>query len=113
MLTNHSAKKTLVKRLEQNHLPHQEINGITGQNNEAGLGTYHSGDEEDQRYREFSIKQYIHFFKNTTFSFFDQNITGSSTSYVNIQNCTVNFHLKTFHNHPNPTMNYFFELGAP
>ena len=47
--TNHSARKTVVKKLKQAHLPKSEITGITGHRNESGLDPYDSGDEVDQR----------------------------------------------------------------
>ena len=48
-LTNHSARKTLVKKLRQNYIPKSEIIGITGHNSEADLNVYDSGNEEQQR----------------------------------------------------------------
>ena len=45
-LTNHSARKTLVKKLRQNYIPKSEIIGITGHSPEAGLDAYDSGNEE-------------------------------------------------------------------
>ena len=48
-LTNHSARKTLVKKLKQNQLPRSEIISITGHSTEAGLDPYDSGDENQQR----------------------------------------------------------------
>ena len=43
--TNHSARKTLVKKLKSSKVPKSEIIGITGHNSEAGLDAYDSGDE--------------------------------------------------------------------
>ena len=48
-LTNHSARKTLVKKLRQNYMQKSEIIGITGHNSEAGLDAYDSRNEEQQR----------------------------------------------------------------
>ena len=45
-LTNHSARKTLVKKLRQNYIPKSEIIGITGHSPEASLDAYDSGNEE-------------------------------------------------------------------
>ena len=45
-LTNHSARKTLVKKLRQNYIPKSEIIGITGHSREAGLDAYDSENEE-------------------------------------------------------------------
>ena len=45
-LTNHSARKTLVKKVRQNYIPKSEIIGITGHSPEAGLDAYDSGNEE-------------------------------------------------------------------
>ena len=47
--TNHSARKTLVKKLRKEHLPKSEIITITGHKTEAGLDAYDSGDEDMQR----------------------------------------------------------------
>ena len=47
-LTNHSSRKTLVKKLRRNYIPKSEIIGITGQNSEAGLDAYDSGNDEQQ-----------------------------------------------------------------
>jgi hypothetical protein len=121
-LTNHSARKTLVKKLKQNHVPKSEIIGITGHTTEAGLDAYDSGDEKEQR----SIS---HFIDNTTvaattseqqqhynpsdwlispsnpllqqpsFNFFDpklpnplQSTSSSSSTSFNFNNCSVNFY---------------------
>ena len=48
-LTNHSNRKTLVKKLKSNHVPRCEIIGITGHTKESGLDPYDSGDEFEQR----------------------------------------------------------------
>ena len=45
-ITNHSARKTLVKRLKQNNIAKSEIISITGISGEAGLDPYDSGDEK-------------------------------------------------------------------
>ena len=45
-ITNHSARKTLVKRLKQNNIAKSEIISITGISAEAGLDPYDSGDEK-------------------------------------------------------------------
>ena len=47
-LTNHSARKTLVKKLRQNNIPKSDIIGIADHNSEAGLDAYDSGNEEQQ-----------------------------------------------------------------
>ena len=41
-LTNHSARKTLVKNLRQNYIPKPEIIGITSHSSEAGHDVYDS-----------------------------------------------------------------------
>ena len=46
-LINHSARKSLVKKLRQNYIPKSEIIGITGHNSEAGLDAYDSGNEDN------------------------------------------------------------------
>ena len=54
-LTNHSARKTVVKKLKNAQVPRSEIVGITGHANEAGLDDYDSGDEFQQRKISFAI----------------------------------------------------------
>ena len=56
-LANHSARKTLVKKLKQKQVPKSEIISITGHNREAGLDAYDSSDEMQQ-------KQLSHFIDN-------------------------------------------------
>ena len=48
-LANHSARKTLVKKLKQQQVPKSEIISITGHNREAGLDAYDSGDQVQQK----------------------------------------------------------------
>ena len=48
-ITNHSAHKTLVKRLKQNNVAKSEIISVTGHSTEAGLDPYDSGDEKQQQ----------------------------------------------------------------
>ena len=48
-LANHSAKKTLVKKLKQQQVPKSEIISITGHNREAGLDAYDGGGEVQQK----------------------------------------------------------------
>ena len=95
-LTNHSARKTLVKKkkkLRQNHIPKSEIIGITGHNSEASLEAYDSGNEEEQLAISNAIdtvnKDPVHFqwshskpwvilpndgVKNSTFNFLNQKV---------------------------------------
>ena len=47
-ITNHSARKTLVKKLKSNNVPKSDIIAITGHTTEAGLDDYDSGNEEHQ-----------------------------------------------------------------
>ena len=54
---NHSARKTLMKKLKQQQFPKSEIISITGHNREAGLDAYDSGGEVQQ-------KQLSHFIEN-------------------------------------------------
>ena len=49
-ITNHSARKTLVKRLKQNNVAKSEIISVTGHSTEAGLDLYDSGDEKAAGY---------------------------------------------------------------
>ena len=48
-LANHSARKTLVKKLIQQQIPKSEIISISGHNCEAGLDAYDKGDELQQK----------------------------------------------------------------
>lgn len=48
-LTNHSARKTVVKKLKSSGIPKCEIQNITGHSSEQGLDDYDSGDENEQR----------------------------------------------------------------
>ena len=48
-LTNHSARKTVVKKLKSSGIPKCEIKNITGHSSEQGLDDYDSGDENEQR----------------------------------------------------------------
>lgn len=47
-LTNHSARKTVVKKLKSCGVPKSEIKNITGHTTEQGLDDYDSGDEREQ-----------------------------------------------------------------
>ena len=129
-LTNHSARKTLVKKLKKNHLPRSEIIGITGHKRESGLDPYDSGDEVEQRMISHAIdnekpisskasdevvpweiiKQNCiipnndHRLTNPTFSFFNQQVSSSPKPSFNFHNCTVNFYSgnqnNNYENHP-------------
>ena len=114
-ITNHSARKTLVKRLQQNSVTKSEINSITGHSTEVGLDPYDSGDEKQQQaisnaidnssIKPFSHRQHIIPINdprilNPTFSFFqqvdfEQNILPPNSS-INIYNCNV----KVYQNAP-------------
>ena len=48
-LTNHYARKTVVKKLRQHYIPKSKIIGITGHNCEAGLDMFDSGNKEQKR----------------------------------------------------------------
>jgi len=47
-ITNHSARKTVVKKLKSSGIPKCEINNITGHTSGHGLDDYDSGDEREQ-----------------------------------------------------------------
>ena len=49
-LENHTARKTVVKKLKQQQVPKSEVISITGHNREVGLDAYDSGDEMQQKY---------------------------------------------------------------
>ena len=110
-LANHSARKTLVKKLKQKQVPKSEIISITGHNREAGLDAYDSSDEMQQKQlshfidnhqltaskNKYSISPNNPIIRNTLFSFFPnddqfyQNISASNPFSFN--NCTVHFHM--------------------
>ena len=91
-LTNHSARKTLVKKLRQNYIPKSEIIGITGRNSGAGINVYDSGNNAEERaisnaidtvnkdpvhFQQSHLKPWVIFpnderVKNPTFNFLDQ-----------------------------------------
>ena len=115
-LTNHSARKTLVKKLKRNHIAKSEIIGITGHNSEAGLDAYDSGDE-DQRFISNAIDNIqaprpssaISLSHNNhphnwvvsasdqslqcpTFNLVDKKLWSPKNTIYNFNNCTVNFY---------------------
>ena len=64
-ITNHSARKTLVKRLKQNNVAKSEIISVTGHSTEACLDPYDNGDEKQQQaisnaIDNCSIKPFLH-----------------------------------------------------
>ena len=48
-ITNHSARKTVVKKLKSSSVPKCEIKNITGHTTAQGLDDYDSGDEREQQ----------------------------------------------------------------
>ena len=110
-LANHSARKILIKKLEQKQVPKSEIISITGHNREAGLDAYHSGDELQQKQlshfidnhqpipskNKYSISPNNPIIRNPLFFFFPnddqfyQNISVSNP--FSLYNCTVHFHM--------------------
>ena len=49
-LTNHSGRKTVVRKMKASGIPKREIINITGHPHERGLDPYNSGDENEQRF---------------------------------------------------------------
>ena len=49
-LTNHSARKTLVKKLRANNVERASIMSVTGHRNEQSLNDYDEGNEVEQRH---------------------------------------------------------------
>ena len=108
-LANHSARKTLVKKLKQKQVPKSEIISITGHNREAGLDAYDSSDEMQQKQlshfidnhqptaskNKYSISPNNPIIRNTSFSFFPnddqfyQSIT--ARNFFSSNNCVVHF----------------------
>ena len=56
-LTNHSTRKTVVKKLRKGGASRSAINEITGHSNERGLDPYDSGEELQQRQMSHAIDQ--------------------------------------------------------
>ena len=48
-ITNHSARKTVVKKLTSSEIPKCEIKNITGHTSAPGLDDYDCGDEREQQ----------------------------------------------------------------
>ena len=48
-ITNHSARKTVVKKLKSSRIPKCKIKNIMGHTSAQGLGDYDSGDERQQQ----------------------------------------------------------------
>ena len=48
-LTNHSVRKTLMKKLKASNQPRSAINGVTGNTSRRSLAVYEEGDEAEQR----------------------------------------------------------------
>ena len=110
-LANHSARKTIVKKLKQKQVLKSEIISITGNNHEAGLDAYDSSDEMQQKKlshfidnhqptaskNKYSISPNNPIIRNTFFSFFPnddqfyQNI--SASKFFTFHNCAVHFHM--------------------
>ena len=108
--TNHSARKTLVKKLKKNKYSKSEIITITGHTNEKGLDAYDSGDEDQQRQLSHAIDnvqsvpptaQVPNIINNNhtslatmnpTFNLIDSKILSPvrSPAAFNFHNCTVN-----------------------
>ena len=110
-LANHSARKTLLKKLKQKQVPKSQIISITGYNQEIGLNVYDSSDEMQQKQlsyftdnhqpttskNKYSISPNNPIIRNTSFSFFPnddqfyQNI--SARNFFSSNNCAVHFHM--------------------
>ena len=110
-LANHSARKTLLKKLKQRQVLKSEIISITGHNRIAGLDAYDSGDEVQQKQlshfidnhqptaskNKYSISPNNPIIRNQSFFFFSnddqfyQNISASNP--FSFHNCTVHFHM--------------------
>ena len=101
-LTNHSARKTVVKKLKSSGIPKCEIKNITGHNSEQGLDDYDSGDENEQRMTSNIIdnarsastsRQVLH-----PLSVHDQTQSSSTSSHVyNFSHCNVTLNVAGNH----------------
>ena len=56
-LTNHSARKTLVKKLRANNVERASIMSVTGHRNEQSLNDYDEGNEVEQRHISNEIRK--------------------------------------------------------
>ena len=110
-LANHSARKTLLKKLKQKQVPKSGIISITGHNQEAGLNVYDGSDEIQQKQlshftdnhqptkskKKYSISPNNPIIRNTSFSFFPnddqlyQNV--SARHFFSFNNCAIHFHM--------------------
>ena len=114
-ITNHLARKTLVKILKQNNIAKSEIVSITGHSTAAGLDPYDSGDEKQQQaisnavdncnIKAFSDIQ--HFIPrndprilNPTFSFFQQADFQQNILLLNFISNMYNCNVKVCQNAP-------------
>ena len=93
-LTNHSARKTVVKKLKKARVQKRDIIGITGHSNEAGLDPYDSGDEEQQ-------KEYSHAIDNIS-------CCSSSSSLLSKQQTTTPLPVRVFQKNSLPTKRFNF-----
>ena len=57
-ITNHSARKTTVRKLKSFGFPKCEIKNITGHSSERGLGAYDSGNEDEMFAMSSAISKY-------------------------------------------------------
>ena len=109
-LANHSARKTLVKKLKQKQVPKSEIISITGHNREAGLDAYDSSDEIHQKQlsrfidnhqptaskNKYSISPNNPVIRNTSFSFFSNDVQfyqNIARNFFSFNNCAVHFYM--------------------
>ena len=106
-LTNHSARKTLVKKLRAANVERQSIIQVTGHASEQSLQDYDEGNEQDQKMLPsiISNKQQLSFKKNSDLStqFFTPHPTstnsaewkssGHAQTVNNFQQCTVTFNV--------------------
>ena len=100
-LTNHSARKTVVKKLKSSGIPKCEIKNITGHNSKQGLDDYDSGDENEQKIMSNIIdnakpastsRQVLHPLSSV------QTQSRSASSHVyNFSHCNVTFNVTGNH----------------
>ncbi|CAH3037292.1 unnamed protein product, partial [Porites lobata] len=100
-LTNHSVRKTVVKKLKSSGIPKCEIKNITGHNSEQGLDDYDSGDENEQKIMSNIIdnakpastsRQVLHPLSSV------QTQSRSASSHVyNFNHCNVTFNVAGNH----------------
>ena len=90
--TNHSMRKTTVKKLKAANIPESSIIKVTGHSSTKGLSSYDPGDEEEIKSMSKALNAPSTLSQHNNSSMFHQSLNQP----VNIfHGCTVNFHTVT------------------